>query len=51
MEAVLWLIKHVYVFSTHLVHKLILNLMEKNRFICKCISLSSVDHDAECSFF
>ena len=30
--------------------KLILNLMEKNRFVCKCISLSSVNPAANCSF-
>ena len=31
-------------------HKLILNLMEKNRFVCKCISLSSINHVVNCSF-
>ena len=31
--------------------KLILNLMEKNRFVCKCISLSSINHVANCSLF
>ena len=24
--------------------KLFLNLMEKNRFVCECISLSSINH-------
>ena len=31
--------------------KLFLNLMEKNRFVCECNSLSSVNHAAKCSFF
>ena len=28
-----------------------LNLMENNRFVCKCISLSSINNVADCSFF
>ena len=31
--------------------KLFLNLMEKNRFVCECISLSSINHVANCFFF
>ena len=27
------------------------NLMEKNRFVCECISLSSINHAANCPFF
>ena len=30
--------------------KLFLNLMEKNIFVCECISLSSINHVANCSF-
>ena len=30
--------------------KLFLSLMEKNRFVCECISLSSINHVANCSF-
>ena len=30
--------------------KLFLNLMEKNRFVCECISLSSINHVAICFF-
>ena len=31
--------------------KLFLNLEKKNRFVCECISLSSINHVANCSFF
>ena len=31
--------------------KLFLNLMEKNRFVGECMSLSSINHVANCSFF
>ena len=31
--------------------KLFLNVMENNRFVCECFSLSSINHVANCSFF